>query len=444
METRCIIKQGYVLCLICFLTQLASCSEQLDNPDKRQNFVTAYLGTEIVDTSYFDYAKGVENAQKKARHIAEIKWRAKGDIPKWESDVNSFYYGGKAYKGIPYSSVKQIDTYVGHNVSFYTFMSAVSNPKSRLYTEDLSGDPYNGVHCATYYGTVCSMSVNYALGIEAPFICRDYPSIGFEQVVPQDVDAIQVCDVVWRSGHVMMVYDVARDSHTNSVERVSIFEVNSVREYSRQDFINKWKDGEYSILRYRYVGGNLSYTPNLFVLNEGESQQSVVFNPDLCPDKGDKACYRVGEDVFIDVLNPACNLVDIREENGAYVAQLGVVDGKCYIQNLPYGIYTARGLLNGGAWTQDVSFEIVDANMYAHPDAGKIVVNFSSGNAVPRYVILCKENGGKYALKQFSDAERLAGRTELVAPDANEYYVKVAFEGEYGIITNTPVLVSRL
>ena len=78
-----------------------------------------------------------------------------------------------------YSSVKEINTYVGRNVSFYTFMTAVNNPKSKIYTEDLSAPPYHGTHSATYYGITCSQAVNYALGIKGPYGCVRYLDIGF-------------------------------------------------------------------------------------------------------------------------------------------------------------------------------------------------------------------------------------------------------------------------
>lgn len=60
-----------------------------------EEFVTAYLGKEMNDTTWFDYVKGVENARKKARHIAQLYWIPKGNVPKWvDGPENTFSMKG--------------------------------------------------------------------------------------------------------------------------------------------------------------------------------------------------------------------------------------------------------------------------------------------------------------------------------------------------------------
>ena len=44
-------------------------------------------------------------------------------------------------------------------------MTAIHNPRSKIYTEKLDQSPYHGYNCKAYYGTVCSGLVSYALGI---------------------------------------------------------------------------------------------------------------------------------------------------------------------------------------------------------------------------------------------------------------------------------------
>ena len=422
---------------------LTSCESLLDvvSKDAPEEFVTAYLGKEMNDTTWFDYAKGVENARKKARHIAQLYWIPKGNVPKWvDGPENTFFYEGHQYRVLPFSSVKEVDTYVGHNVSFYTFMSALNNPKSRLYTVNLSKEPYHGVGCATYYGTVCSMSVNYALGVDAPFLCRDYPSIGFEDVEPQNVDSIKVCDVVWRTGHTMMIYDLERNKDTGAVESVTIFEVNSIKKYSRDEFLNMWSEGKYTIMRYKYLGGNLTYDPIPYVVNEDESPVNVLFNEVICPDKGDRSCYRTGETVVLDVLDPTYDRVVVTEEKSNKTYEVIVQDGVCSFESLDSGTYIAVAY-HGNIESGKACFEVIDTNAAAYKSGKSVVISFSSSNATPLYAILCTETGGKYALKQFSESERLAGVASMVVPDASSCYVKVAFKGKYGIITNSPILI---
>lgn len=72
-----------------------------------------------------------------------------------------------SYKGLVYSSVLETNTFVGIDVSFHTFMTALRNPKSVLYTENINRPPYHGdlMGKGAYYGTVCSGFVSYALGL---------------------------------------------------------------------------------------------------------------------------------------------------------------------------------------------------------------------------------------------------------------------------------------
>ena len=94
--------------------------------------------------------QGALNAIKKAYQMTDIMF-----IPRGTFVANSgkkVYYGGEKYQGLGYSSVKEIDTYVGMDVSFHTFMTAIHNPRSVIYTENVSKPPYHGKNCAAYYG----------------------------------------------------------------------------------------------------------------------------------------------------------------------------------------------------------------------------------------------------------------------------------------------------
>ena len=437
------MKHIRIIVFLVFIPLFLGCKEdplKIDTPDKG---VAEEELFKIVDTSYFNYAKGVENAMKKAQHIANIPWTPLRKVPLWGPKKISYYQSGHQYSGLPFSSVKEVDTYVGHNVSFYTFMSAVNNPMSKLYTEDLSKAPYHGVSCATYYGTVCSMSVNYALGIDTPFICRDYPKIGFVPLDQQRIEAIKPCDVLWNQGHTMMVYALKRDDKSGSVNAVTIFEVNNIKEYSKSEFLELWAEGEYTIMRYKYLGGNLDYEPNQFVQVGDEPAQEVSFNQDLCPDKGDRTCYRTDEPVRLDVLNPSFTGVAIEDGNGVELIRANTRDGICRFEGLAPGLYKARAF-GGSDYSARVDFEVVDTNASAYKSGNDVNVSFSSENGEPLYMILCKDSGGKYATKRFSPSEIQSGRAKLSFPEDADYcYVKVAFRGKYGIITNTPILVKK-
>ena len=105
---------------------------------------------------------GSLNAVKKARQMTDISFTPLKPI---EANHRT-YKSGKKYTGLIYSSVKEIGTYVGPNITFHTFMTAIHNPRSKIYTEKINELPYHGTNCKAYYGTVCSGLVSYALGIQ--------------------------------------------------------------------------------------------------------------------------------------------------------------------------------------------------------------------------------------------------------------------------------------
>lgn len=127
--------------------------------------------------------------------------------PRNPIDYNSgTYQPGTTYKGLIYSSVKETETYVGENVSFHTFITAVKNPQSKLYTERVDQYPYHGVNCKAYYGTVCSGLVSYALGLVPRYATFDFPESDLMDIVDYSLpENLQIADVLWRDGHVALI-----------------------------------------------------------------------------------------------------------------------------------------------------------------------------------------------------------------------------------------------
>ena len=169
---------------------------------------------QTIDSAYYSFESMVETPDsissnevlEKAYKMATIEWTPVLPVPKLGG---GYYEPGKTIKGIPYSSVKEINTYLFQDVSFHTFMTAVHNPKSVLYTENISQLPYHGLNCAPYYGGVCSSTVMYALGISIPYYTKQIIDLPFmHQLEHQEVDSLKICDVIWKPGHVQMVFDV--------------------------------------------------------------------------------------------------------------------------------------------------------------------------------------------------------------------------------------------
>jgi hypothetical protein len=152
-----------------------------------------------------------------AHLLSQVKWTpVAGSMP---SRKGGFFQQGQEYTGVPYSSVKSEGRYIGFDIGLRTFLAAVQNPLSVLYSENLADKTPNS---AGFYGTVCSSFTSYALQCAIPEVSRRHgPDVGkgVELVKPQTAQAAQVGDVIYtphssaNSGsHVEMVTAVTKDN----------------------------------------------------------------------------------------------------------------------------------------------------------------------------------------------------------------------------------------
>ena len=155
-------------------------------------------------------------AAENARILSQVKWTPVADtLP---NRKGGFFEKGKEVTGVPYSSVRSEGRYIGFDIALRTFLAAVENPRSVLYTENFTGKIANA---AGYYGSVCSAYTSYALGCGFPEVSRRYgPEIsqGIQLVQPQSAQGAQVGDVIYTphatdssGSHVEIITAVTRD-----------------------------------------------------------------------------------------------------------------------------------------------------------------------------------------------------------------------------------------
>ena len=253
---------------------------------------TFYERTEGKPLSHVLKEKGKLNAIKKAYQLTEFPFVPTGVIERNEG--YDPYYPNFLYNGMIYSSVKETGTGVPGAVSFYTFSTAVRNPRSKLYTEHVNEPPYHGTNCRAYYGTVCSSLVSYALGLKPGYGSCDFvdselmEDIGYEK--PED---IEVGDVLWNQSHVAIITDILRDND-NMVQMVEISEavqkgcrsLQYVRDRFHQIITSGASNSYEKVIRYRKFEDNTNYEsfPE-FVPVAGETRVPIIYNDDLCVDK---------------------------------------------------------------------------------------------------------------------------------------------------------------
>ena len=375
---------------------------------------------------------------KKAHQIADIHWVPLNPIPSLSDEWTP---AGTEMYGIPYSSVKEKDKFVGLEVSFFTFMSAVNNPRSVIYTEDVKKPPYFGENCGLYYGTVCSMAINYALGIDRPIESKMYSQLPYiAKVKQQNPDGVYPGDILWSKGHVVLVLEIDRDSSGLPVS-FSILESygkTRIKKLSISEFEERWKKVDWVLYRYMKLDENLSYEPLPFVTNPGDPSVIFSFNSDICTSRGEKATYLQGEDVTVNVLDPSYDKIELSQDDALVnttTVSSGIVDYT--FANLPEGMYSVK-LSSMIKSSEPVLFEIVGERTSVSRNSKGYRVSFGSDFAIPEYIVICSKDGNRDAVIDISESDRVTG-CKFISGHYPGKYLKVFYKGVFGSVSNSPI-----
>lgn len=393
---------------------------------------------------------GAMNAVKKAHQMTDLPILPQKIL---YAHKNKTYDAGIEAKGLIYSSTKEINTSVGQDVSFHTFMTALHNPQSLLYTERIDLPPYHGKNCRAYYGTVCSGLVTYALGFKITQRSADIPVADYMELVSdQSATGVRIADVLWKKGHVMLVTAVEHKSN-GRIGKIEYCE--SVNPGARRVVVENGKAfnkllqaRKLKIYRYKELYKNADYTPlNEFVAVDGEKKVPFTYNDDICTSKGDKACYITGEKIVLNVLG---KYKQVEIYKGSSLLKKVDVDKNMNVvlDSLPYGNYQARAI-NGKSKSDYTYWKIVDVNVRVDRKHNRIY--FSSANATPVYFEFSSIGGGRPTNKngiyaaEFTEGDIKKGFVAVKAPKKPEKngkgitYVKVHFECDYGRVINKPL-----
>ncbi|GEP43624.1 hypothetical protein BGE01nite_29150 [Brevifollis gellanilyticus] len=226
-----------------------------------------------------------------------------------------FFEAGKELTGVPYSSVRSEGRYIGFDIGLRTFLAAVENPHSVLYTENLTGKVSNA---AAYYGSVCSAYTSYALGCGIWEVSRRYgPQVsdGIQRVEAQSAEAAQVGDVIYTphatetsGSHVEIVTAVTKDAQGHVVSlRVdeSRPPTTQTTERSAVNFNAHLASRDKQLFRITdrdaWRGTNRA-EPLLFPNHEADAAPAMI-NRTLLLDLGDWVPYQKGQPVKFNVMD---------------------------------------------------------------------------------------------------------------------------------------------
>lgn len=433
---------------------------------------TTYTGYRDVPSS-----SGCMKAYKKAHQLIDLQWTNTSRITTYTNrsggGVHKYNFEPGEHTGMPYSSVKETETYVPQDVSLRTFMTALQNPRSLIYTDNVYANPvpdtgetlpesyfdnYNGIPaCGPYYGAVCSSFVLYALGIRTRWATDHFAYLCKRQILykpaEQSAAGVELMDIVWRNGHCAIVTDIYRDSRGRPIV-IKVSEAASsitapgpvVQEtaYTAAEFDSERIQSDNGIIyRYAALRSNIQYEMSDYVRVDDEAQVlPPAANDDICTFAGDYASFgmymvdgdneRVRFPIIINAkksssytklvvrygAGPSVDEIPLTgnaDEWGDYdVTEYCTNAGKYYAW-----LETANG--DESAWTH---FEIVDnrfhydfdaeatsANWYKYPV--KIIFEGSLAKTKALYAELVSIAGETRGIYEFTDSDRSSGTVTI-------------------------------
>lgn len=411
----------------------------------------------------YDVGVCYDNVLKKALQLKNIKWTALSTVPK----VSNSSHSAGVIRGIPYSSVKEHDKFVGFNVSLRTFMTAAHNPYSLLYTENVSSDrstsgygkTYHGNNCGAYFGAVCNTFTEYAIGMDIPWNTSEFGYLNRLGVLikKSNQSATDICvgDVLQKQGHCVVITKVTRDSY-GSPTMIDFTETKPdlpmTTRYTPAQLDSKIASENYTIYQYSKIADNVRYNPSEFVSVWNEFKPSEYeYNDDVCTFAGDYAAFRIGEDIYINynLGSKTYTTLNVYNSSGTSVETitLDTTEHKVKLSALSYGEYTVS-LTNGTDTSEPTHFEVIETDVSATVDGYNVSVVFTSRNAAPLYAQIVYISGTSVGIRQLSDEEKSYGVFTFdydklhqacypgVTTFLEDVYLKVFFRGKYGVVTN--------
>jgi len=386
-----------------------------------------------------------------ARIMSRVKWTPVADgMP---NRSGGYFKQGSEYTGVPYSSVKSVGRYIGFEIFLKTFLAAVENPHSVLYTEDLSGKVTNA---AAYYGKVCSSYTSYALQCGIWYVSRHYgPSYreGICLADPQSAQAAEVGDVIFTpplegGSHVEIVTGVTR-SEDGTVTHVLVEESSPpTTKTTRRDastFDSHISSRGRKLYRITDLDAwrGLNRAESFLFPNYDEDSASPVINRALLLDRGDWVPYRKDQAVRINVMDrDAQGVKALVIRRGDTVVEDIDRPGKGVIERSfqTCGDYTAHCVMDDGSLSQAGEFSICDLDFETSVKALTLGepwdIEFASDNMDVAMVYLYSEaNEYGHRTVFVTDQDRRDGRVAVPADlvqDAGGLQVWLIGENRYG------------
>ena len=316
-----------------------------------------------------------QQAVEYARIMSRVEWTPVADgMPR---RGGGHFKQGTEYTGVPYSSVKAVGRCIGFDIYLKTFLAAVENPHSVLYTEDLTGKVSNA---APYYGKVCSSFTSYALQCAIPYRSSHHDTqfrSGVVLVDPQSAQAAMPGDVIYTppakvggGSHVELVTAVEKKGEKVTAVRVEDSWPPTTRNLLRETSNFNSHISSRNRRLYRITDFDAWHEQNkaesFLFPNHDEDSATPAINRVLLLDRGDWVPYYRDQPVKFNIMDRDSQAVQalVIKRGDTVVEQIDVKDKGVIERLLPdCGDYTAHCVMGDGSLSQACEFSVCDLDL---------------------------------------------------------------------------------
>ncbi len=415
-----------------------------------------------------------DTALRRVDYLQSLRWTPLAKVPNGFPDSSSasatnvantyFDLAGQIAIGVPYSDVAETRKYVPNNVSVRTFLTAVLNKRSVLYTEELHknvseyGMSYQQGNRRAYYGSVCCGFTAWVMGMDMMYLSSAYGSNtvpGLTTVADPSPENLRPLDLVWNEGHISIISDIYKDEFGN-VKYIVWAEMSTPYPYrtlyTPEQFAARVL--EKSAVVHRWDGWENLTEPEETEFSQyllGKTRKMPEWGGDIMCFAGDYAAFAEGDTIYLnarrnsvytgvelykdDVLLQTIDITGLDADTIVTPNDEDWVKVNLTTLNLAHGKYKAR-LTDGTNTTDYTYFEVIDITMSATKNgSSSIIVTFNSTAGTPVTIEYVKLNGFPNAYHEITAEEVSAGSATIGWQDNITYkYLLMLVRGDYGTV----------
>ncbi len=390
-------------------------------------------------------SQGVANVLKRAEEYANVEWMPIKAMPKTvscdvcnipEKIVPGHFPAWRPEKGLPYSSARFEEKYIGTDLFLPTFFSALANPKSVLYTRDLTG---KGPRMSSWFGIVCSGYASYCLQLpqRRPTALWDaYPDM--EYIPLTSAQDVQLGDSMCshKAAHVVMITAIKRDE-TGKVVAVTVSEsilpLVAVTEFPAKAFEKTWIPQGYNIYRRKNFE-EVTYTPSRFVHVSGDPKVApYVPNPTVLLDYGDEANYKRGDNVELNVMEAGWDSLVIVNGEGKEVYRQTIFGPQVYTFRAgERGYYTAY-CKKGNKKSRALHFYVAAYDIIPEQEGDILTVKLDAGEGQEKVDLEVRDANGKVErIILLTEEQKKSGLVKVEGLSAGAYKLRSVAKNAWG------------